>query len=566
MIDVLPDLWIAPKLVDICQINPRSKSGLLEDAEVSFIPMAAISETSGSIIATETRRLREVIKGFTPFQEGDVLFAKITPCMENGKAAIARNLVNGRGYGSTEFHVIRPSKLILADWIFALVRSQEFRRAAEASFQGAVGQQRVPSAFIENFRIPLPPLSEQKRIVGILQETEEIRRLRGEAEAKTAQLAEAFFLSIFGLPSQWEDAITLGKLVKIIGGGTPSRRVEHYFGGSIPWATPKDIKKLYIDDTEERITGEAIQHSATNLVPVGTVLVVVKSKILAHSLPIAIAEVPLCFSQDIKGLIPHAGVTPEFLMYSLRVQLSRVLARARGANTEGLTLEALRSVKLPNPISERIKKLTEAFHELRKLGYLDRASRIAFEQDIDSIYAHAFSGQLTNGWREANKEQLAAEGWERDCALKDAETVLSILPKAYIDDEEPNINTTNNIYAELNSQQRELLIQIQRIANNKEYGQYFTAEQLSTMVNGSLHRHPQAIEVHLAVFAVRGLITSLSRYSLEERQPFAGCYRFPLVDKLRNQGEDATINGDMVVSDIRTRIVERQRALFTRNI
>ena len=148
MIGVLPASWANARLSDVCVINPRGKSGLLPDDEVTFLPMAAVSEVSGSIIHRETRLLRDVDKGFTPFQEGDVLLAKITPCMENGKSAIARNLINQRGYGSTEFHVIRPSALVLAEWVYAIVRTEQFRRAATSSFQGAVGQQRVPASFI----------------------------------------------------------------------------------------------------------------------------------------------------------------------------------------------------------------------------------------------------------------------------------------------------------------------------------------------------------------------------------------------------------------------------------
>src|SRR3990167_2248142 len=91
----------------VCNINPTfDRSGLDHDTHVSFVPMSAVSEITGTIIQTEERPLREILKGFTPFREGDVLFAKITPCMENGKVAIARNLTKGVGFGSTEFHVL----------------------------------------------------------------------------------------------------------------------------------------------------------------------------------------------------------------------------------------------------------------------------------------------------------------------------------------------------------------------------------------------------------------------------------------------------------------------------
>src|SRR5690606_38553705 len=98
------------------------------DTEVSFVPMAAVDEVFGRITEAEVRRYRDVRRGFTPFVNGDILFAKITPSMENGKAAIASDLVNGIGFGSTEFHVLRPGPLVLPEWIFALIRRPDFLR------------------------------------------------------------------------------------------------------------------------------------------------------------------------------------------------------------------------------------------------------------------------------------------------------------------------------------------------------------------------------------------------------------------------------------------------------
>ena len=103
------------RLGDVCQINPRlpRDHGLSDESEVSFVPMAAVDEVSGSIVSAAIRPFGEVKKGYTSFSDGDVLFAKITPCMENGKAALAAGLVSGRGFGSTEFHVLRAGPAVL---------------------------------------------------------------------------------------------------------------------------------------------------------------------------------------------------------------------------------------------------------------------------------------------------------------------------------------------------------------------------------------------------------------------------------------------------------------------
>jgi type I restriction enzyme S subunit len=132
--------------------------------------MAAVSEREATIKAPLIKPFRDVRKGYTYFGEGDVLFAKITPCMQNGKHAIARGLTDGIGFASTEFHVIRPGPRVLAEWIHAFIRQPEVLEAATRTFTGTVGQQRVPDEFLTALEIPLPPLPEQRRIAAILTE------------------------------------------------------------------------------------------------------------------------------------------------------------------------------------------------------------------------------------------------------------------------------------------------------------------------------------------------------------------------------------------------------------
>src|SRR3989339_2230570 len=112
-------IWKQSLLSEVCEVNPGKKDlqELDKDTVVSFLPMALVSE-DGKIIDKEERKLKEVIKGYTNFRDGDVLLAKITPCFENGKRAIAKNLTNGVGFGSTEFHVLRSKGEVTSDWIF----------------------------------------------------------------------------------------------------------------------------------------------------------------------------------------------------------------------------------------------------------------------------------------------------------------------------------------------------------------------------------------------------------------------------------------------------------------
>lgn len=168
----IPKGWELKKLEDVCVINPsKSEINHISDAtEVTFVPMRCVNDKRGIIDKKETRKLAEVKKGYTYFKENDVIFAKITPCMQNGKSAIGIGLTNGIGFGSTEFHVLRPSKLVLSKWVHYFVRNQSFLDEATNYFTGSAGQQRVPTSFLQSHIIPIPPLETQKKIIQILDE------------------------------------------------------------------------------------------------------------------------------------------------------------------------------------------------------------------------------------------------------------------------------------------------------------------------------------------------------------------------------------------------------------
>ena len=177
MSDELPQGWVTAPLNQIAEINPRHPKGLDDTMQVTFVPMAGLSETKPEFQFAEERLLGAVRKGFTHFAEGDVLFAKITPCMENGKGAVARGLRNKLGCGTTELHVVRPLAGISPEYIYRFLAQDGVRRAAKENFTGTAGQARVPTSFIEELEIPLAPLDEQRRIVAKLE------KLLGKADA-----------------------------------------------------------------------------------------------------------------------------------------------------------------------------------------------------------------------------------------------------------------------------------------------------------------------------------------------------------------------------------------------
>lgn len=182
------------KLKDICTFNPKTPA-LVDSLEVSFVPMPKIGER-GEFDPSEIKEYREVKKGFTNFQNGDVLFAKITPCMENGKGAVARALKNGYGFGSTEFHVLRPDcNKVTSKWLYYLTSWSEFRKVAESNMTGSAGQKRVPKTFLENYEVELPELQKQKEMIDVLECVDKLIARREEQLAKLDQLVKS---RIFG--------------------------------------------------------------------------------------------------------------------------------------------------------------------------------------------------------------------------------------------------------------------------------------------------------------------------------------------------------------------------------
>lgn len=162
--------WGLRPLRECCEINPKKVSDkrLASGVQVSFVPMTAVSE-NGEIKTTEKKTYDEVKVGFTYFAENDVLFAKITPCMENGKGAVAVGLCNGIGFGSTEFHVLRPlTGRSNPYWLYSLISFDTFRKDAAANMTGSAGQRRVPAMFLEKYKITLPPFELQNQFANFV--------------------------------------------------------------------------------------------------------------------------------------------------------------------------------------------------------------------------------------------------------------------------------------------------------------------------------------------------------------------------------------------------------------
>ncbi len=184
------------------------------------------------------------------------------------------------------------------------------------------------------YRVPtrLPPLDKQERIVGLLDRAAEIRRRADAARAKARAIIPALFLDTFGDPAtnpkRWP-VEPLGDHISLVGGGTPSKARAEFWGGTIPWVSPKDMKPPTISHSEYKISEAAMKASPVRLIPPGNVLVVVRGMILVHTVPIRMNSIAVTLNQDMKAMIPSPPLTATFLRWLLQSAHGYLLGKVR---------------------------------------------------------------------------------------------------------------------------------------------------------------------------------------------------------------------------------------------
>lgn len=188
-------------LKKICQFQPKKsevRQRLGDSDEVSFLPMEDLDVYAKYVKPKAKRKLSEVVKGYTYFKEGDILIAKITPCFENGKIGIAKDLTNGVGFGSTEYIVIRVGENVLAEWVYQFLSLPFVREQGKDLMTGAVGHKRIPKEYLEELRIPLPSLDSQKELLSKLDiKLDDIAQCESMLEQQISLLQELETSSIY---------------------------------------------------------------------------------------------------------------------------------------------------------------------------------------------------------------------------------------------------------------------------------------------------------------------------------------------------------------------------------
>jgi len=418
----LPETWGTARLTDVCDLNPRL---LTEDrpddtVEVTFVPMSAVDESQGVISKPEVRTFAEVAKGYTSFREHDVLFAKVTPCMENGKAAIAGALSNGLGFGSTEFHVLRPTNVVLPEFVFHFVRQQGFREWAKSAFVGTGGLQRVPPDFFTRVKLPLPTLPEQQRIIDVVRQAVTVDALASKASRLLEDLARQRFAEMFGHPAENLNGFEIaplqafGALDRGISKHRP-RDASHLFGGPYPFIQTGDVSNSGDWITKYKSTYSEAGLAQSKLWPKGTLCITIAANIAKA----AILEFDACFPDSVVGFTPHEGIYSEYVLYCLRFYQEFFEHRAPKSAQMNINLDKLRTLRMPKPPDELQLEFSQFVREMRALNIM--ASRQAERRTklFRELIVNAFTGDLTANWRERNQEEISAAAIIRDAFLRE---------------------------------------------------------------------------------------------------------------------------------------------------
>lgn len=386
---------------EVADINPTFKSTTISPDElVDFLPMAAVEEGNSVVQATEFRALAEVQKGYTSFSDGDVLLAKITPCFENGKIAQVR-LKHRCGFGSTEFHVLRPHVGKLdGRYLVHFLRRDEIRIDGARKMTGSAGQRRVPKHYLESLPIYLPPLSEQRRIAAILDQADALRAKRREALAQLDSLTQSIFIEMFGDPQKYIDSGNTEELANVV---APGRIVTYGIvqagpevEGGVPYIRTGDIKNGVILEHQLARTSQEIAESySRSAITTGDIVMSIRATVGTTALtPSTLDGANL--TQGTARISPGPRTRSLYLLNYLRSNPVQrwIQSHVKGATFREITLGKLRQLPVFIPSLELQDSFVEKVKCAEQLTFRASESLDELNNLFAALQHRAFQGEL----------------------------------------------------------------------------------------------------------------------------------------------------------------------------
>lgn len=388
-------------LSEVAIINPVKSQikDLPEDTEVSFVPMADLNENQISFEPKEIKRLKEVFNGYTYFQDDDVLMAKVTPCFENGKAGLAKNLKNAIGFGSSEFYVLRASEAILPRFLYYLVSGTLFKEYGVPKMTGTGGLRRVPKDVIANFQIPLPPLSIQEEIVA---EIEGYQKVIDGAKAIVAN-----YKPKIDIDPDWE-MVELGEIFdKITTSVLPAELKE------------SEVNYVGLDNISQG-SGELIGEVVSNPKEIKSTKTVFTTKHILYGKlrpnlnKVYFSEIEGICSTDIFVLEAIDEAEPKFYAYHfLSKQFNDdVMKGIKGAQLPRVGYDYFSKIIVPKPTLETQRQIVAQIEKEQALVNANKQLIEIFEQKIKDRIAKVWGTSASSAQAEKTDEEklsIAAE-------------------------------------------------------------------------------------------------------------------------------------------------------------
>jgi type I restriction enzyme S subunit len=275
--------------------------------------------------------------------------------------------VSGKCWVNNHAHVLRPKKNIDVNYLGYVLKQYDIR-----SYVTGATVKKITQKAARQLRIPLPSIEEQKRIVRELDSADALRQKRKQAIALLDDYLKALFLEMFGdpvtNPKGWSTRSFLNLCLKILGGGTPSKSNVDFYTGKMAWITPKDMKCRFLSNSEDHISEEAIKNSSVKLIPQKSVLMVVRSGILKHTLPVAINDVEVTINQDMKAFVVDLKVSnPYFVLFFFEVYQKHLLKKVRAVTADNLKFDDIKNIETIVPPLELQDKFAEIVLKTEKL-------------------------------------------------------------------------------------------------------------------------------------------------------------------------------------------------------
>ena len=358
--------WKEYKFSDFVDINPLVR--IPKNIPISFVEM---KDLDPSMRYCESSQLK-LMSGGSRFINGDTLFARITPCLENGKICQVRYLQNNIGFGSTEFHVFRAKNGISdTNFVYYLSRWNEVREHAELNLEGSSGRQRVSKEAFDNLYLLLPPLPEQIRIASILSSLDDKIDLLHRENKTLEAMAETLFRQWFieEAKEDWEEK-TLGKCLKLVGGGTPKTSEERFWNGKVCWLSGGDIAnnhKSFVSCSEKSISEYGLNNSSAKLLPENAMVVSARGTVGKYCL----LSKPMAFSQSNYGILPIYTDCYFFTYLLVAYHIEELQSAAYGSVFDTITTKTFEGVKVllpqePDYIVEFEKMIEPCFSKMKQ--------------------------------------------------------------------------------------------------------------------------------------------------------------------------------------------------------